>query len=74
MKKCLKCININLLPEDYALASTLHYVVEDKPGHLYGELTTPPLCILYGKIVEDYTPCPQCIKNNSYTECIKERK
>lgn len=45
MKKCLKCIHINLLPEDYALASKLKYVVEDKPGHLYGELTTPPLCI-----------------------------
>ena len=68
MKKCLKCIHINLLPEDYALASKLKYVVEDKPGHLYGELTTPPLCILYGRIVEDYEPCSECIKNNSYIE------
>lgn len=68
MKNCLNCIHINLLPEDYKLASTLHYVVEDNPGHLYEELTTPPLCILYGRIVEDYASCSQCIKNNSYTE------
>ena len=68
MKKCLKCIHINLLPEDYALAKTLPYVLEDKPGHLYGELTTPPLCILYGRIVEDYTPCSECKRSDSYIE------
>ena len=68
MKKCLKCIHINLLPEDYELAKTLHYVVEDKPGHLYGELTTPPLCILYGRIVEDCTPCAECKRSDSYIE------
>lgn len=68
MKKCLKCIHINLLPEDYALANSLKYVLEDKPGHIYGELTTPPLCILYGRIVEDYEPCSECKRSDSYTE------
>lgn len=65
MKDCEKCLHINLTEEDYAKADKLGYVVERLAEKQFGTLDRVPLCILYGKICENYKPCLAC-KNEKY--------
>lgn len=71
MKDCEKCLHINFTEEDYTKADKMGYVVERLAEKQFGTLDRVPLCILYGKICEEYKPCTKC-KENKYKE-YKER-